>query len=134
MNCLSPNARSSYRTTDAQCISLPLFCMWTEMPEIPVSGCWKATSWLEMLVRSEQVAVEATYSTVPDWLSNSDMLFLWCKGVELEVLLGSGCWSFFVLRKRPPDPLILFNAWICRDSWRYGCIYFKVDKATMIKE
>lgn len=28
---------------------------------------------------------------------------------------------FFVLRKRPPQPLALLNACRCRDSWRYGC-------------
>ena len=29
--------------------------------------------------------------------------------------------SFFVLRKRPPQPLALFMACRWRDSWRYGC-------------
>lgn len=32
-------------------------------------------------------------------------------------------WSFFVLRKRPPEPRALFKAWRWRDSWRYGCTH-----------
>ena len=144
MNCQpvkwSLSIPNSHRTTEAQVcvppdIRPPLHCMappmWGEMPENLRSDCWNILLplLLETLVMSEHVVMEAICWPVPYWsLSNSDILFLRCKSRVSEtqwvllVAVGSGFCTFFVLRKRPPVPLVLFNAWRCRDSWRYGCI------------
>jgi len=126
-----------HRTTEAWCwfpllISPPLICTpptrWAAIPENPRSGCLKLKSLLETLVVSERVVFEALDWPVLDWkLSSSDASFFGCKWMVSRTLhwpweeVGSDRWSFFVLRKRPPDPRTLFKAWMCRDSWRYGC-------------
>lgn len=76
---------------------------------------------------SEQDVVEPLDPTPP-----LDMSRCWnfpgeflktCGGSKNEGDCGDfDSWSFFLLRKRPPGPLALFNAWRWRDSWRYGCI------------
>lgn len=137
--------RVCHRTTEAQCWvppcnSIPLHCMappmWGAVPgkrRLLLSG---------MVVVSERVGTVVTYPVkLERWLSCPNASFLtWCifaesgvqngLGVGVNVVaaaaavgLGSGCWfwSCFLLRKRPPDPLTLFKAWRCRDSWRYGC-------------
>lgn len=47
----------------------------------------------------------------PEWSWQPDIAEVW---------VCFCCWSCFVLRNRPPDPLALFIAWRWRDSWRYG--------------
>ena len=42
--------------------------------------------------------------------------------------------SFFVFRKRPPQPRARRKACLCLDSWRYGCSNEKVDWISCLKE
>lgn len=132
----------SHRTIDARCwvppkVSPPLHCdalpMFGEFPRNLSSGCClKLTLLLDTLVMSEQVEKEDAFSQILEgWISTSDAYsFFWYKFTESEPELAFGtrsaldCWSCLVLRNRPPDPLTLFKAWRCRDSWRYGCDHF----------
>lgn len=136
---------TSHRTTEAQCwfpppISLPLNCMaplmWEDMPpENLRSGCRNIALVPETLVMPEWLATEVTRSLLPEWWFSLCGVSFWWKSIEpetwsLELLLWfwSYCWSSFLLRKRPPEPLTLFSACWCRDSWRYGCIHSKVRR------
>lgn len=129
-----------HRTTEAQCwvparISPPRNCMappmWEGMPENLRSCCRKMSLVWETLAMSEWVATAVTNSLLPKWWLSVSCVSFWCKlmesGTSWVLLEGfwSDCWSLFVLRKRPPEPLTLFRAWRWRDSWRYGCIHLK---------
>lgn len=99
--------------------------MWKGKPETLNSGCWNMLSPLKILVTSEPDWVEVPQLPLSEcWTMELDKLppacrlkiFLSCIGDE-----GLDSCIFFVFKKRPPEPLALFIAWRCRDSWRYGC-------------
>lgn len=106
------------------CTKPPLYCPilppeLEETVENRLSDCPNITDPPEMLVISEQVAVMVPRSPVSELqVLKSGVSFCWHKVVGVVQWGGS---FFFALRKRPPDPLTLFSAWRCRDSWRYGC-------------
>lgn len=79
------------------------------------------SSLLEAHVTSEQVVVEAPSLYFSTWCTLDSGTFpLGFTRVVVETL-KPWSWSLLVFRKRPPEPLALFNACRWRDSCRYGC-------------
>lgn len=84
------------------------------------SGCWKTSSLLKMHETSELEVVEVPQLLLSEcWISGP--LPIRSKRFLLHEVwvAGFNCCTFFVFKKRPPEPLALRKAWRWRDSWRY---------------
>lgn len=80
----------------------------------------KRSRCANMLLFVETVAVSESIKVAAKPMGRSSEPVSCLRPDMAEACVCCCCWSCFVLRNRPPDPLALFIAWRWRDSWRYG--------------
>lgn len=91
-------------------LPLEIVCLLSVLNHEPDPSCWT-------LEESKLPLLSFGKHSKPDLVEKFASKLMVFSDVEFASL--STC--FFVLRKRPPQPLALLNACWWRDSWRYGC-------------